>query len=176
MIREDQVNEALKLLKPADRAACMKYLNAALDDLAITKAANQHLRDIASKEARKSLTAYSKVLRRTEVAYKRLPDGLKQTLGTLGRISGQGEVNFGALINDCDRVFNAPHAWSTKDYFKYNAAAWAKNVLNLLDKESPLTHDGDWPKLAAILHGDPETDDLFHHCTQYNSSMNSGQK
>ena len=176
MIRKDQVNEALKLLKPTDRTACIKYLNAALDDLAITKAANQHLRDIASKEARISLTAYRKVLLRTSVAYKRLPDGLKQTLGALGTIAGQGAVNFGDLIDNCDRVLSAAHARSKKDYFKINAVAWAKNILNLLDRKSPLTRGGDWPKLAAILHGDPESDDLFHHCGMYNSSTNSGPK
>ena len=177
MTREEQIKKALNLLKPADRAACIKYLIAALDDLAITKEANQQLSDIASKEARKTLTIYRAALERTRAAYKKLPDGLKQTLGALGRISGQGEVNFGALIDDCDRVLTAPHARSKKDYFKYNTAAWAGNVLHLLDIESPLTHEGKWPALAAILHGDASSDDLFHHCSEYNdASRNRGPK
>ncbi len=176
MTREDQIKKAVRLLKPADRAACEKYLNEALDDLAKTKAENQHIRDIAS--ARKALTAYRKVLLRAKVAYKRLPDGVKPTLQALGRIGGQRGVDFEALIRDCDRVLTGPHPSSKRDYFKYNAAAWAKNILDLMIMESPLTHNGKWPKLAAILHGDAssDSDDLFHHCSEYNASRNSGQK
>ncbi len=166
MTRADQIKKALNLLKPVDRAACEKYLNWALDDLAKTKAENQHIRDLA---ARKALTAYRKVLLRAQVAYKRLPDGLKQTLGALGKIDGQQEANFETLIKYCDRVLIGPHPRSKKDYFKYNAAAWARNLLNLMDMESPLTHNGKWPALAAILHGDDaSSDDLFHHCSEYN--------
>jgi hypothetical protein len=176
MTRASQIKEALKLLKPADRAACVKYLNAALDDLEITKAANQQLHDVASKEARKTLASYRDVLRRALVTYKRLPDGLKQTLDALGRIRGQGAVNFEALIDNCERTLAAPRARSKKDYVKYNAAAWAKNVLDLLDMKSPLTRDGDWPTLAAILHGGSGADDLFHHCGQWSASQNSGPK
>jgi hypothetical protein len=177
MTRGDQIKEALKLLMPADRAACTKYLEEALVDLEKTKAENQLLDDIASKESRKALDAYSAALRKAQNTQRRLPDGLKQILGTLGAIGGQCEVNFGAMINDCERVLAAPHAQSKKDYVKMNAAAWAKNLLNLLDIDSPLTHDGKWPALAAILHGDGDSKDLFHHCTEYNkASRNSGPK
>jgi hypothetical protein len=177
MTRGDQMKKALKLLMPADRAACTKYIEEALDDLEKTKVANQQLDDIASKESRKALDAYSVALRKAQNIQKRLPDGLKQILGTLGMIGGQREVNFGTMINDCERVLAAPHAQSRKDYVKINAAAWAKNLLNLLGIDSPLTHDGKWPALAAILHGDGDSMDLFHHCSEYNkASRNSGPK
>jgi hypothetical protein len=177
MTRKDQIKKALKLLMPADRAACTKYLEGALDDLEKTKAENQLLDDIASKESRKALDAYSAALRKAQDAQKRLPDGLKQILGILGTIGGQREVNFGVLINNCERVLAAPHVQSKKDYVKMNAAALAKNLLNLLDIDSPLTRNGKWPALAAILHGDGDSKDLFHHCGEYNrASRNRGPK
>jgi hypothetical protein len=177
MNRKDQIKSALELLRPTDRAGCVKYLNQALDDLAKIKDENQHIRDLTSKDARKALTAYRRVLLRAQVAHKRLPDGLKQTLGLLGGIDGRQEVNFEALIKYCDGLLIGPRPRSTRDYVKYNAAAWARNLLNLLDIESPLTHDGKWPALAAILHGDASSDDLFHHCSEYNdASRNSGPK
>lgn len=176
MTREQQIKEALKLLGPPNSAERRKFVITALDDLAATKAANQRLRDLTSKEARKSLTAYRKVLLRAEVAYKRLPNGMKMTLEALGRVGGHQDINFDAQIDCCDRALLGPHPGTKKDYFKYNAAAWAKNLLDLLDIQSPLTHNGKWPKLAAILHGDASSDELFHHCSAYNASKNSGSK
>src|SRR5260370_26627083 len=168
MTREDQIKKALELLKPVDRAACVKYLNEALGDLEKTKEENQRLYDIAAKESRKSLEAYRGALRKVQSTRNGLPDGLKQILDISNTIDGQGEVNFGTLINNCERLLAAPHVRSKKDYVKINAAAWAKNLLNLLDIESPLTHDGKWPALAAILYGDGDSKDLFHHCSEYN--------
>jgi hypothetical protein len=172
--RDDQVRKALKLLKPANRKECTDYLHQALDDLAITKAENQRESEIASKESRKALDVFRKALTRAIDKHKRLPVGLQETLEAGGRIGGRhGMDDLVGLIRHCDKLL-ALRPRSQKDYIKKNAAAWAKNILDLLSIESPLTHDGKWPRLAAILHGEASSSDLFHHCSEYKSSSGNG--
>jgi hypothetical protein len=64
MTRDEQIKKALSLLQPADRSACSRCLNQALDDLDISRSQNRVLEDLYAKGSRKSLKAYRDVVDR----------------------------------------------------------------------------------------------------------------
>ena len=97
---------------------------------------------------------------------------MKQDLAIIEKISR--DVDFDALIKDCD-LLGRRSPRKPGDFCKITAVAWAKNALDSENVESPLTRDGKWHKLSAILYGDVKSD-LFHHCSQWHRSLITGQK
>jgi hypothetical protein len=165
MTREAQIRAVLKLLKPANTAECREFVSLAITDIERAKRDQQHEEDLASKSAKKALKAYLAALNRARVAHKSLPEGLKHTLEIAAKTSGREPLNLMGTIEIADGIL-ALHRRRVVDFPRIQAAAWAKNILDLLGMQSPLKKKGTWPTLAGVLHGSP-ADDFYHHCSLY---------
>jgi hypothetical protein len=173
MTREKQMSAAIKLLKPHDKIGCTKLLVMAFDFIDVERKQRLHEKGVASKRALNSLKAYRLVLRRAKAAQNGLPAGVQHNLKLLGSIDGLPELVFEKLLAACDDLLrvNKPTSF---DNVKWYSAVWAKDILDRLGKESPLTRGGAWPELAAILYG--ESANLLHHCALVRDSRNAGKK
>jgi len=166
MTREQQIKHALALLRPANREACKAFVNQALDDLEITRSQNEGLEHLYGKSSRKSLESYRLALDRARVARNRLPEGMRRAVDRLLVMRGHSPADFESMIRDCAKILKEPYRRPRIDYIKLKAAFWAWNIIGLLNLPNPpLTKDGKWPKLAAILDG--SDGDMFHYCLLY---------
>jgi hypothetical protein len=83
MDREERVRKAIELLNPTDKVDAHRHLIWAIDYVEETRRQNQHLKDLYSADARQALDDFQIALKNAAVRYKRLPDGMKQTIGNL---------------------------------------------------------------------------------------------
>jgi hypothetical protein len=175
MTRQSQIADAIKVIGPADRLECTRFVVSALDDIDRTKLDQQQEKDLASKSAKKALRAHRAALNHARVTYANLPDGMKQTMTAMAKTSAiVAETNFSASIDMCDRIL-VLHRGRVIDFPRIMAAAWAKNILELQGTVCSLTKKGKWPRLAAILHGSPK-EDFYHHCSVYRAGPKLGLK
>ena len=169
--RSSQIRRAFKLVNPvaADRVLCEKWIGMALDAVAMEREGQIGRAAVFSKQARHHLEGYRRAVRRTQVAYRRMPERLKKDLSIVVAIHGGAEIAFDAHVGGCDSVLgrkNKRASALTKkqiDWVKLEAAAWASNILEKFrGQPAPVTQGGDLLKLAAILYGDARAN-LFHH-------------
>jgi hypothetical protein len=174
MTRDSQIAAVIKLLVPADRAQCTRFVVSALNDIDLAKRDHQHEDDLGSKSAKKALRAHRSALNRARSTHAGLPDGLKQTLEASAKTFAREQLDFSASIDVCDRILEL-HRRRVIDFPRIKAAAWAKNILDLEGIACSLKKKGTWPKLAAILHGSPK-EDFYHHCSVYRAGPKPGLK
>ena len=171
MDREERVKRAINLLKPRDKAAARRYLMWAINEIEETRRDNQHLKDLYSADARQALDDFHIALKNAAIRYKRLPDGIKQTIGILLVQRGHLSSAFDNVIKVTTSVRNERLRRQSKiDYVGLNAAAVAWNIFGLLGMAGPpLTNGGQWPQLAAILAGSDLN--FFEHCRRYRKGI-----
>jgi hypothetical protein len=141
MTREQQVDEALNLLDPAERDVCRAHIEEALDIIAAVIRADEH-----AKVTKTSIHAYSAALQRFLLASKKHRDA-----------GGALAISHERIERAVDLDTDWSAHWGPYPRRTGQVAVTLANEILVRWKPDAISvyQDGAWNRLAALLCGDP---------------------
>jgi hypothetical protein len=171
--RDKRIKKALQLLNPPafSREKCITDLGMAVNFMEQEERLLAQSHNTRSKLARQKYKRYYRALRRAQAAFNNLNNDAKQELQSVrswfGLDDQRDDLNF---QRDADAVEMLLKLREWPRDLGWQAAVWANGLCSQYGHKPKLTRGSIWPRLAAILRGDP-TADLLRHCARVDRAL-----